>query len=143
MDRHRKTVEGISITTNVEDIDPSQVSVDSDEAQVVGTVRQSTPVSEGGIQVKDTSGPQGVKKDKEMAKKKKSNGSSELSPKLKAAREIDPEFPEDWNFFAKPEDKLAKIKELGAGSNFLKALFASEGKKMKKVLQKEYPDILS
>jgi hypothetical protein len=140
--RHRKVIEqeGVTITTNVGDVDPANVSVDSDEARVVGQVRQSTPVSEGGIQVKDTSGSPGGKVNK-MAKK--DNGSSEMSPKLKAAREIDPNFPESWNFFAKPDDKLAKIKELGADPKFLKALFASEGKKMKKVLKTEYPDVLA
>ena len=143
--RHRKVVqkEGVTITTNVGDMDSSNVSVDSDEAQVVGKVRQSTPVSEGGIQVQDTSGPQGGKVETETMAKKKNGSSSEMSPKLKAAREIYPDFPESWNFFAKPDDKVAKIKELGAEPDFLKALFASEGKKMKKVLQKEFPDVLA
>jgi len=139
--RHRQTVEGITISTNIGDVDPTNVSVDSDEAQVVGKVRQSTPVSEGGIRVQDTSGSPGGKVNT-MAKKK-NGSSSEISPKLKAAREIDPNFPESWNFFAKPDDKISKIKELGADPKFLKALFASEGKKMKKVLQKEFPDVLA
>jgi hypothetical protein len=141
--RHRKTIsqEGVTISTNMGDIDSASVSVDSDEAQIVGKVRQSTPVSEGGIKVRDTSGSPGGKVNT-MAKKK-NGSSSEISPKLQAAREIDPNFPENWNFFAKPDDKVAKIKELGADPKFLKALFASEGKKMKKVLQKEFPDVLA
>jgi len=67
-----------------------------------------TTLPEGGIQVKDTSGSPGWKVN--MMVKKNNGSSNEISPKLKAAREIDPNFPESWNFFAKPDDKIAKIK---------------------------------
>jgi hypothetical protein len=135
------TQEGVTMVVEESRIDPTHVNVDSDEARVVGQVRQTVPMSEGGIQVKDTSGPSYRRA--EMARKSKDNGSSkEMSPKLKVALDVYPGFPKDWNFFAKADDKIAKIKALGEDPKLLKALWASEGKKMKKVLKATWPDIL-
>jgi hypothetical protein len=133
------TSEGVSVSTNIGKIDPTDIQTDeSDEGRIVGKVRNSSVSSEGGIKVKDTSGPPG-----KVAQKSIIEVDSSGDSKLQIARSLYSSFPEDWNFFAKPEDKLQRIKELGENPNFLKALYEAEGKKMRKTLRLQYPKQLS
>jgi hypothetical protein len=145
--RKGSSIEGISVSTNMGKINPNDVqSEESSEGTVIGSVRTSSKKSEGDIMIKDTSGTPGRTIVKPASKpivktvtvESDDNGNSKLS----VAREIYPSFPEDWNFFAKPEDKLKRVKELGNKPEFIKALFAAEGKKMRKALQQTYASML-
>lgn len=133
-------VEGVSVSTNVGNIDPTDIqSDDASEGKVVAHVKNSKMVSEGVIKVKDTSGPPGKVVKQTTVEAADSTGDS----KLQIARNIYSSFPEDWNFFAKPEDKLQRIKEIGENPVFLKALYEAEGKKMRKMLKQVYTKQLS
>lgn len=134
------SIEGISVSTNMEKINTSEIqSADVEEGVVVGKIRTSTKRSEGDIMIKDTSGTPGKVVKPSVVKTvtveaEEENGNS----KLDMARSVYPSFPEDWNFFAKPEDKMKRVKELGNKPEFVKALYAAEGKKMRKTLQAAY-----
>lgn len=69
----------------------------------------------------------------------KSKGGKKESPKLIQATKIYSDFPQDWNFFGKVEDKLARLKEIKPTAELLDALWASESGSTKKALQKAYP----
>jgi hypothetical protein len=60
------------------------------------------------------------------------------SPKLREAFIFYEDFPADWNFFAKPSDKVARVKKLGSNPDLVKALYAIESPAMKKVLKEEF-----
>jgi len=133
------STEGVSVSTNLGKIDPTDIQTDEDnEGRIIGKVRNSRVVSEGDIKVKDTSGPPGRIAKKSVIEEVESSGDS----KLQIARSICPSFPEDWNFFAKPEDKLQRIKELGEEPALLRALYEAEGKKMRKVLKIKFSKLL-
>jgi hypothetical protein len=131
------TKEGISVQNNVGNIDAASIRTDFDEGKMVGKIRQSAPVSEGGISAQDTSGNPGVK----VAKPVDGGGDGGVS-KLDVARGVCPNFPEDWNFFATQENKLQRVKDLKDDPGIIKALFAAEGKKFKKVLKTNYPSVV-
>lgn len=61
------------------------------------------------------------------------------SPKLKKAMRICPEFPSDWNFFGKPEDKLARIKQLKPTPALLDAVHSTDSPAMQRALEKHFP----
>lgn len=67
------------------------------------------------------------------------NGVNVGSNKLRVALRICKDFPQDWNFFGKADDKMARIKELGASPELLDAAYAVESATMKKALEKKYP----
>lgn len=67
------------------------------------------------------------------------NGANVGSNKLRVALRICKDFPKDWNFFGKADDKMARIKELGASPDLLDAAYAVESATMKKALEKKYP----
>jgi hypothetical protein len=131
--------EGVTITTNVGSID-QDIRSDEDEVSIVGKVRNSNPKvrSQEGVTIEDTSGPAmkpQTRKVVEMAKKAKVKD----NPKLQKAVSVFADFPSDWNFFGKTEDKISKLKKLNPSTDFLNALYASESNAMKKALKKQYP----
>lgn len=126
--------EGVNVEMNVGKVS-GPVAVDESEGVVVSKVRHTEKVSTEGIEVKDTSdGAQKPKVAKKAAKK-----AAKVSPKLRIARQICPEFPDDWNFFGKLEDKMAMVRSMDDDPAFLDALYAAEGTTMRKHLLKEYP----
>lgn len=117
--------EGVEIRTDVRG--GSSVGGE-EEGTVIGPVR--------------THSQRKAKMDKENNKKpakKSSKKNQGMSPKLQKAVELYADFPRDWNFFGKTEDKLAKLKELGPDAELLNALYASESKSTKIALKKAYP----
>lgn len=62
-----------------------------------------------------------------------------VSPKLRIAKKVCPEFPDDWNFFGKTEDKLAKLEELGSTPDMIDALYVSESSSVKRALETAFP----
>jgi len=83
-----------------------------------------------------------AKMDKENNKKpvkKASKKNQGMSPKLQKAVELYADFPRDWNFFGKTEEKIAKLKEISPDAELLNALYASESKSTKEALKKAYP----
>jgi hypothetical protein len=130
--------EGVDIQMNVGNVDPSIQPGDEDEGVEVGRVRHSSARkrSAEGISIEDTGRPKAKAKAKKAKDKDKGNG---INPKLRIALKVHPDFPRDWNFFGKTDDKMARVKELGAESDLLDALYASESGAMKKALEKKYP----
>ncbi|HEY8095929.1 MAG TPA: hypothetical protein VIE65_07495 [Methylobacter sp.] len=156
--------EGVIIKTNVGAVSSDiNISDDSSEGRMVGKVRQTDKIhSIEGITVRDTSGRSGSAKASNQSVKKqspkvaasgpvkpqpKANGSSKLevntSPKLKKAIRICPEFPMDWNFFGKPDDKIVRIEELGATPQLLDAVHSTDSPAMQKLLEQRFPDHFS
>jgi hypothetical protein len=141
-DLFEKTVqkEGITIKSNVGSV--NRVAPDSDQdGSVVGQVRTATKVSTEGISVRDTSNtskpvPVVSQTVPEVVKPRDST----ISPRLRVARAIYPDFPAGWVFDGKLADRLAAVKDFGPNADFLEALYAAEGDQFRKVLAKEYPD---
>lgn len=128
--------EGMTIETQV-GRNPSYAGGEED-GEVVGQVRHSrNQTAEGDITVSDTSS----RSPKKSSVKKTTIKAAKVidNPKLRIATKIYSDFPEDWNFFAKTEVKMARIEELGANEDLLDALYASESKSMKTQLEKTYP----
>lgn len=134
--------EGISIKTNVGDVDRSVSVAQEDEGIVVGKVRHTKPVSEG-IEVMDTSNIRNEKKDqngyKLTAKLAPAKIDTSVSPKIRAARRVDPNFPSDWSFTGRLADRLQAAKDHGVTPVFLEALYAAEGDQMRRQLERVYP----
>lgn len=122
--------EGISIKTNVKQLKNS-INVDEEAGQVVAQVRNSNKsVSIEGIEIKDTSNP---------SKPKKIESTVKLSPKVRIAKSIDPNFPTNWSFEGRLADRLAAAEAHGVTPTFLEALYAAEGDQMRKKLEETYP----
>lgn len=132
--KRKFTTEGVSVES-MGHVNSTAVQNDPEEGKIIGKIRQSTPLSEAGISTKDTSGLPGVN---HSTIQQEGMADAEPTSKLVVARALYPSFPEDWNFFAKPEDKLQRVKELGENQDFIKALYAAEGKKMRKTLKTAY-----
>lgn len=140
--------EGVTITTNVGDMSRGEVYAgDDDEGRVVGQVRHTNKNkrTQEGVSMEDTSGRPGKKAtpaqkptQKKQPARPSSNGDA-VNSKLRVAQSVFPDFPENWNFYGKTEDKFAALKKLGASSDMIKALFASESSSMKKELKKRFP----
>ena len=128
--------EGITISSNSGKI-TSIVSESDDEGEVVSQVRTSSTKNAEGITIKDTSN---IGSTKEKSSSVKTAEPKISDPRIRVARAIDPRFPADWSFTGKLSERLAAVKEHGATSNFLEALFAAEGDQMRRLLMKEYPD---
>lgn len=111
----------------------------AEDGVIVGKVRKSTPVSTGGIEVKDTSRVRAASIVEEAAKPRRAVINTKLPPRIRIARMIDPDFPSDWSFSGKLADRLASVKEHGVTSEFLEALYAAEGDQMRRALEKAYP----
>lgn len=126
--------EGVTIRTNVS-VDRSMVNAE-DEGTVVGRVRHTNKASTEGIDIKDTSNIRTASKSKPVI-------DTNLPPRIRMARRIDPSFPDNWCFSGKLADRLAAVKAHGASPVFLEALYAAEGDQMRKVLEKEFPDQFS
>lgn len=124
--------EGVTVSTNVGKVS-GPVVIDEDQGVTVGRVRHTDNTSTEGVSVKDTSGSA---KGKKMAKK----SSVKMSPKLRVAMKVFPAFPQDWNFYATKEEKLARIEENSDNPDFLDAVYASESASIKKVLVSNYPN---
>lgn len=67
------------------------------------------------------------------------NKSSGSPQKFRIAKRVCPEFPDDWNFFGKTQDKLDRLKELGSDPDMIDALYASESSSMKRALEENFP----
>lgn len=161
--------EGVIITTNVGDMNRDVQVGDEDDGVVVGKVRHTdTKRTREGVDVQDTSGSSGrhraaaksaakpVKKAMSkpaakpaakpaLAKKSAAKPVVATKPaaspsKLRIAKKVFSGFPDDWNFFGKTEDKMARLEELGSDPDLIDALFASESSSMKSALQKAFPD---
>jgi hypothetical protein len=137
--------EGITIRTNVGNMDPAAIVAEEEDGVVVSQVRHSDKGSTEGIDVRDTSsirnkaaGTSREKVERTTVKTVKKN-KVRMSPKLRIALKVYPDFPQDWNFYAKSEEKLSRIEEIGPDPDFLDALYASESSSMKKVLQSQFP----
>lgn len=145
--------EGVIITSSVGDMDRSRgVEVaEEGDGRRVGTVRHSSASKRSveGVSVEDTSGDRSRPKAPARAAAKAPPAKAapkpaapripdDASPKLKMAIRRCPEFPVDWNFFAKPDDKLARIKKLGASPDLLDAVYTAESPAMKKVLEQKF-----
>lgn len=145
--------EGVEIKMSVGNMDrdaPVDIGDDSQGVEV-GRVRHSSrrTRSQEGITVEDTGRPKQrasrkaapkrskVSKPRAKARPKIPAGAS---PKLRIAMKVFSEFPEDWNFFGKTAEKLARVDELGSHPDLLDALYASESNTMKKALEAGYPD---
>lgn len=142
-----RQVEGIDIKMNVGSVRgtvPVSEGID-DEGEVVGKVRQSAKIrSVEGISITDTSNirnPPKVRRVDPAPAPSPAEASSDPKHKLSVAQSIYSKFPADWNFFAKSEDKLARIEQLGANKTLIQALMASESKTMRKVLAERYPKL--
>lgn len=147
-----KTVqkEGVSIKTNVGDVDRS-VTVQENEGKVVGVVRHTKNSSEG-IDIQDTSGIRNKPAassatkpaTKSATKPAKSVANVEIdvsiNPRIRVARRIDPNFPADWKFTGRLADRLAAAKAHGITPQFLEALYAAEGDQMRRKLEEIYPE---
>lgn len=152
------TREGVEITTNVGTMDRGAAVEIGDDSQgvEVGRVRHSSSRSrsEEGVTVEDTGRPKAQarkaapkKAARKAAPKKVSKPRAQAKPKIPAgassklriAMKVYSDFPEDWNFFGKTNEKLARIDELGADADLLDALYASESNSMKKALEGQYP----
>lgn len=151
------TREGVQIATNVGTMDRgASIDIgDEDQGVEVGRVRHSSnrTRSEEGVAIEDTgrSKARGVPHkaqpkakarpkmtvSKPAARAKIPEGAS---PKLRIAMKVHSDFPEDWNFYAKTDEKLARVGELGANPDLLDALYASESNSMKKTLESRYPE---
>ncbi len=135
--------EGITIKTSSKmDRGGQVVEADESSGRHVGNVRHSSAKrSVEGISVEDIS-RRGAPPAKEPSVKKappaKPHVPDDASPKLKMAIRLCPEFPVDWNFFAKADDKISRIKKLGASPELLDALYAVESSAVKKVLETKF-----
>ena len=133
--------EGVTIRTNVSDIDRSSISIGgAEEGTVVGKVRHTKNASSEGIEIKDTSNIRAGSVASEAARPRKAEPiDTKLAPKIRMARRIDPSFPSDWSFTGKLKDRMAAAKAHGATPTFLEALYAAEGDQMRKALEEAYP----
>jgi hypothetical protein len=129
-----KTVvkEGVTIKSNVGRVDRIETD-SSDESNVVGRVRNSSVDHVEGISIRDTSNIRDPKPAKAISTEK-------LSPRIRIARSICPDFPSDWVFEGKLADRLAALKSVNPSAEFIEALYAAEGDQMRKLLVKEYPE---
>jgi hypothetical protein len=141
------TREGIEIVSNVGNVSKQVQNEYADDGEVVGKVRNANfpTKSVEGITISDTSSAPQRRMETEKPPivnsklVKIDSNSDNVSPKLKMALRIYPNFPLDWNFYAKSQDKLSRIKQLGADSDLLTALYAVESSGMKTTLKQEYP----
>ena len=144
--------EGVDIKMNVGNVDPDIRIGDEDEGVEVGRVRHSNSrkrTSEG-ISIEDTGRPKKAATKKAATKKTatkktatKKAATNGTNPKLRIATKVYSDFPQDWNFYAKTSEKLARIQELGADPDLLDALYASESSAVKKALQSEFSEHFS
>lgn len=136
-----KTVqtEGITMKVSVSDMDRGQVVGGEDDGTVVGKVRHTKKASTEGIEVKDTSNIRAGSIADEASKPRKVKIDTKVSPKIRMARRIDPNFPVDWSFKGRLSDRLAAAKSHGITPEFLEALYAAEGDQFRKLLEKTFP----
>lgn len=128
--------EGITIQTNVSDVDRTVIAGGEDEGVIVGHVRHSERASTEGIEVKDTSN---IRNKPSAPKAKPAKINPKLPVRVRIARAIDPTFPEDWCFSGKLVDRMKAVKDHGVTKQFLEALYAAEGDQMRKKLEAEFP----
>lgn len=147
--------EGVLIKTNVGAMNRNEIYLgDESEGDVVGQVRHSNAKNhvQDGVSIEDTSGRPGKKASraptntvakvaapaKKNAAPSKKTSSVVANPKLQIARKVYSDFPEDWNFYGKVDEKMAALKQHGASPDMLNALHASESSSMKKLLEKKF-----
>lgn len=140
--------EGVTITSNLGRMSGAIVlDEDGGDGEVIGRIRDSSTRSREGVSIQDTSNiRQKTVKSRAAAaapapKKAAPAPAPQPAPttdKLGLAQSIYPKFPNDWNFFAKTEDKLRKVDEIGATKPFIQALLASESKPVKKLIKEKY-----
>lgn len=136
--------EGISISTNVGNVD-RQVREEASESGVeVGRVRHSSKSSrsaEGGVEISDTSNIRAERAAAKVPAVKTYKVDTKVSPQVRVARAIDPTFPANWSFSGRLSERLAAVKaRKGITPEFLDALYAAEGDAMRRTLAKAYPD---
>jgi len=139
------TTEGVTIKTNVSQVDRNVRASQDDGGEVVGKVRHSKASSSDGVSVTDTSNIRNesakvtTKADPKAALEKARKIDTSLPPKIRMARRIDPDFPSDWIFQGKLKDRMAAVEAYGATPQFLEALYAAEGDQMRKMLEQTFP----
>ena len=134
--------EGVTIRTNVGNVDRT-VRAEADEESIeVGRVRHTDRRGgTGDISFRDTSN---IRNERAVVQTKAApvkayKVDTKLHPKVRVARAIDPSFPSDWSFEGKLADRLKAVKQHGATPEFLDALYAAEGDQMRKALEKAFP----
>lgn len=139
--------EGVTMRTNVGKVSRSVRTAQEGDGVVVGKIRRTASSSEG-IQIDDTSNIRPEREAKKAAHAKKAVPAKaaerpsidiKMSPKLRMARRIDPDFPSDWSFTGRLSDRLDAAQKHGITPQFLEALYAAEGDQMRKLLEREYP----
>lgn len=148
--KHVVQREGVTITTNVGDVGRDIKIGDDSDGTVVGSVRHTDKKQHiEGIDVIDTSVRSVHKQPIVQTKSRlimKTKTKTDISLKLRIAKDIYPNFPEDWNFFAKTSDKIARVEKLkdledtGSIKGILDALYASESKSVRSALVEKFPD---
>lgn len=141
--------EGITIKSNVGNVNRIGSTSEGDEGRVIGSVRKATKVSTEGLSVEDTSNirtkvkPEVTEVVEEEVGYVPAATDRSLPVRVRLARSIDPSFPSDWSFDGKLADRLAAIQASDRSEAFLEALYAAEGDQMRKVLTKEYPHLFA
>jgi len=141
--RREETYEREGVTMRATGKMNRQAPVDiaqENDGEVVGKVthrsKTASTGNNGGITIRDTSNIRNEKTAKSAPVEVKID--TNLSPKIRMARRIDPSFPADWSFTGRLVDRLDAAKKHGATSTFLEALYAAEGDQMRKILESEY-----
>lgn len=137
-----KTVEkeGVQIKSNIGSVS-DVIEHDSQEDNVVGTVRKSSVNTSEGISVKDTSTIRNTSKSTKSVVSKQAPPVKIADPRIRVARAICPDFPLNWDFTGKLAERLDRVRNHGTNQEFLEALYAAEGDQMRKVLVKEFPSV--
>lgn len=149
--------EGVTVRTNVTSGRVGQMEMSQDdEGTVVGKVRKTKDYSTEGVTVTDTSNireeraraekgakPRVIQKDVKTVRVAAKPVVNPTAAKLKTAKGIDPDFPDNWNFFAKLPDRQALIKKKASNKKFLRAIYVVEGDPIRRFLEKEYPKLFA
>lgn len=134
-------IEGVSMRTNVGSMTGAvvQSDIDGSEGVTVARVRNSQVKSADGIEVRDTSGIRNPPRKASSPKKVEVPTATSGNSKLDIAKSVYKSFPEDWNFFARLDDKLERVEKMGATKGLVQALMKSDSKPLQKALKEKYP----
>ncbi len=135
--------EGVTIKTNIGNVNHDVKIDNEDEGTVVGKVRHTeSRKTQEGLEIRDTSGKP-VKPVEKMEKNTimatKTNSDHKASDRLLSAKKIFDGFPDDWNFFGKVSDKMDRLKQLGSNESMIDALYVVDSAAMKKALKLAFP----
>lgn len=123
-------------------------SISDGEGEVVATVKQDAVESfeQEGLRFTTTNGPRRAPvarlADAAPAPKLVAGPSAEV--RLKLAKQICPDFPDNYNFSLPPKKKLARITaDYEDRSDVIRAIFAAEDDEMKGLLVQEFPHVFA